>query len=270
VTFPSKKKATRLFYLAGGQQFTLVFQETQEARPTLALQRGHSPVTSSELDDSIHARFSDDGQFLVSWSIVHGDIRLWDASSGRLLRTFHIPIAKTPIMPRELVHCRLESTTGEIVADASYLGIERYRWNYKTGVSIANRESSGRSPGELVDYAPYSGHAIFRTEDMEFWLYETKSGKQVSKLGNWVNPAPGSGPPPSEPEYFFAGGQSQYACKLDWKASVLTLYATTNGRPIRTIRLPQLVPTAPSPPRPRLLASQTAYLHSSRPLYVHL
>jgi hypothetical protein len=31
-----------------------------------------------------------------------------------------------------------------------------------------------------------------------------------------------------------------------------------------------LVPTAPSPPRPRLLASQTAYLHSSRPLYVHL
>jgi WD40 repeat protein len=242
VTFPSKKKATRLFYLAGGQQFTLVFQETQEARPTLALQRGHGRNNSYVLDvmePSIHARYSSDGQYLLSWSKDRGDIRLWDASNGRLLRVFQIPIPKSAIVPRELVHCRVDTPTGEVVADASYLGIERYRWNYKTGVSISDREIARRSPGEIVDYAPSSGHAIFRTDDMGVWLYETKNGKPIIKLGNWVNPAPGSGPPPPEPEYYFAGRQSQYACKLDFKASILTLYATTNGRLIRTIRLPK-------------------------------
>lgn len=239
VTLPSKRKVSRSLYMVGGQQFTLVFQETQEARPTLVLQRGHSQAFSSDHTGSIDARISDDGQFLVSWSLDDGDIRLWDTANGRLLRAFQIPSAKTAMLPREILHCRVESATGEIIADAMHIGIERFRWNYQTGAAMPTREIMPRCPGELIDYSPSLEYAIFRTDDREVWLYEMKNARRISKVGVWVDSDSSAGTPAPQPHFYFAGKQSQYTCKLDFEASVLTVYATATGKPIRTIRLPQ-------------------------------
>lgn len=229
VTFPSQKKASRLFYLAGGQQFTLVFQETQESRPTLALQRG-----VKKLKD---VTFSKDGQFLISFS-HEGDIRLWSAETGRLLRSFHLPIGKHHLyFSRKFIHADINTDRNEIIADAHCLGFERFRWNYKSGVELPTLTGT-RTRRDLedfhllLDYAPAFGKAIFRSENGNVGLFDTMTGDRIAELATQKDGQSGD-------SFFFCGSELKYAAVMDREAGELRLHSASTGTQVRDIQLPR-------------------------------
>ena len=233
VTFPSRKKVSRLFYLAGGQQFTLVFRETQEARPTLALQRAHAlnSLGMGTLEPSLHARFSDDNQYLITWSKDRLDTRLWDTNNGRLLRIFQTPDESSSLFPRTIIRCGIDATKQEIIAEAMSWGIERFRWNMRTGMPHARNKDSVFAPeqGSFIDYSASSNQALLDCDD-GVWIYDVEKRRRHTRLGGH-----GFGQ-----SYFFAGANSSYACKLDFDAGTLTIRASRNGAQLHRLAIPQV------------------------------
>lgn len=136
------------------------------------------------------ARFSPDGQFLIS-SSVDGFIEVWDYISGKLKKDLQYQADEAFMMHEDPVLCADFSRDSEMLASGDQLGKIKV-WRIRTGQCLRRLEHAHSKGVTSLTFSRDGGQILSTSFDSTARIHGLKSGKQLKEFrghSSYVNNA---------------------------------------------------------------------------------